>query len=126
MREIKFRVWDRDDNEMLDWADIHGKSFHTGLSTWAVLSGTFKHLMTMQYTGLKDSKGVEIYEGDIVQDDIKGKDVKGVVEYREEETAFVVAKEAATCRLMFWCIDGCTVIGNRFQHPDLLQDKGEE
>jgi len=45
-REIKFRVWDKATNEMY-YQDIGGDCL-------------------MQYTGLKDKNGKEIYEGDII------------------------------------------------------------
>lgn len=57
MREIKFRAWDGD--EMLNHKNLCCPSTSLG----EILNG---ELEVMQYTGLRNSKGVEIFEGDIV------------------------------------------------------------
>ncbi len=54
MREIKFRAWDYDEEIMRkNWTDI------------SIVSSD--RIILMQYTGLKDKNGKEIYEGDIVK-----------------------------------------------------------
>ena len=59
MREIKFRAWDAEAREMLgpfaSGCELAGDGFD---SEWIL----------MQYTGLKDKNGREIYEGDILND----------------------------------------------------------
>lgn len=70
-REIKFRVYDEDLKKMRYLNSSHdficfdekGNGYYhnmqTGLGEW------FSDLM--QYTGLKDKNGVEVYEGDVVR-----------------------------------------------------------
>ena len=62
MREIKFRVWDILNKKMLEWGDIFD------LPAWEIFPGTPEQrpFEVMQYTGLKDRKGKDIFEGDIV------------------------------------------------------------
>lgn len=68
-REIKFRVWDKDlkrirylntEHDFIRFDSLgqgYYENMQTGLGEW------FSDLM--QYTGLKDKNGKEIYEGDI-------------------------------------------------------------
>ena len=61
MREIKFKFWLKDDESMVDWFDAIDS---VGGIEYFMLSDEVDRL---QFTGLTDTNGVEIYEGDIVQ-----------------------------------------------------------
>ena len=61
MREIKFRAWNGETCKMTYYDFLYTsqvKNFSEG--TWSLDK-------LMQYTGLKDNNGKEIYEGDIVK-----------------------------------------------------------
>ncbi len=62
MRDIKFRAWDKKDKTM-------GMVFDLFTEPIIGTVGAFDRdtIILMQYTGLKDKNGKEIYEGDIVR-----------------------------------------------------------
>ena len=73
-REIKFRAWNKEDKIMVDLQKITPLALNDMMNTQLNLQGRsglfipfFKELELMQYTGLHDKNGKQIYEGDIIK-----------------------------------------------------------
>jgi len=77
----------------------------------------------MQYTGLKDCRGVEIYEGDILGN---GKNNKNIYEVTFEDGCFdntlIFEDESYEYFHNSYQLE---VIGNIYENPELIQTKGD-
>lgn len=135
MREIKFRVWDgakmitfRNPLKPLIGVKTKGVTFGDPIDGHDYDWSTEKFVeipdgQLMQYTGLKDRHGVEIYEGDLVQCVYTQGEMAGhplieeprVVEWRE---SWIDPFDPE----MGWQQDRVQVIGNIYEHPELLSN----
>ena len=115
MRDIKFRVWDGDQwsyftigQTMTAWMQavyddhcLHGRQF-------------------LQYTGLKDQKGEEIYNGDILKS--KTGDIMKV-DWDDMFASFVLDKQGWAFRHYFGEAvnpESVEIIGNIYENPELI------
>ena len=120
-REIKFRAWDEISEKMLNWNEF----LNTNMKNTFIAQGS-TGLILMQYTGLHDKNGEEIYEGDIVKALISGRWLVGKVIY--EHSGFTIDvmnnKELEFGRRGI--IEPWTeVIGNIYNNPELLGEQNE-
>lgn len=121
MREIKFRAWDKENNQWVNqnavlpnWSDTPYFNVACIVGDETLELRSDENFIWCEYTGLKDKNGKEVFEGDIVR--------------------FKLFNEATPC---YWEVKipniylamkneenhQIEVIGNLYQHPELLVKK---
>lgn len=118
MREINFRAWVRRLDRMCNVTGIDFERNEINILSpgWHMSEWLRRdQVELMQYTGLKDNNGREVYEGDVVKNEY-GKVMD--IQYDPRSTAFGVGD------YYFGTIGSgkiLEVIGNIFENPELLE-----
>jgi len=121
-RPIKFRVWDDSDKVM------HPNAFNVDGYLFEDLIDVDDRFVLMQFTGLKDKGGKEIYEGDVVMQGNFGIENKGekcpAEVYWNQNAWYVRTEKGHTGLHPLWIHSqefGAEVIGNIYENPDLIK-----
>jgi uncharacterized phage protein (TIGR01671 family) len=135
MRQIKFRAWNKKWERMVDNVLVNSDvvlwtcNLDICHPDWDYLDEDIK---VMQFTGLLDKNGKEIYEDDVVIAWSEGCKHIGQIKWRLEGQPAIIIYPAYF-NGVFWCLHGASIgeeqyydegieiIGNIYQNPELLE-----
>lgn len=139
MRKTKLRAWDKDNKKMIKWEDLKFEKdenegeicFYEKIDECEYDGGLDVELM--QYTGLKDKNGKEIYEGDILAPDKTCRSSsRYIIEWNDKHCCFTsiegginnfigdIDEEIKFNLISNMKLNICEVIGNIYENPKLL------
>ena|SRR5690625_941278 len=128
MRRTRFRAWHTEEKKMYSDPLINGLTGEVCIYDQGEITGVYdiETVIPLQYTGLKDRNGTEIYEGDIINICSKGScnPAKVVFDNEDQKGCFCVIgylgdlrtypiKDFVDCEI--------EVIGNIHENPDLIE-----
>jgi len=125
MRDIKFRAWvlnyDSHEYEMYHWC----RYFFSDCSPVTGYGDDFPEdatdVILMQYTGLQDKKGAEIYEGDIIAYNVEGTNEKTWISVILWKDGCLIIEREEIPLVMDGTIYNIVIIGNIYENPELIK-----
>lgn len=122
-RKIKFRAWDNENKYMITSKQGIFTALRNSMNITVQDNGYYNNgdllkpnkekYTLMQYTGLKDKNGVEVYEGDIVKAKFYGKEVVGEIGFNSG--CFLLWNSCVSDNQLFIFTD-IEVIGNIYEN----------
>ena len=129
MREFKMKAWLKKENKMVSIIGIDlnyqyirytddGNLFKDDYKI-----AEFKDIELLQFTGVKDKAGQEVYEADVIKFNDGIDDIYGLISYDDEDAVYCVSYENVTEHLLNMAGD-FEIVGNIFENPDLHEQLG--
>ncbi|WP_339123958.1 YopX family protein [Fusobacterium nucleatum] len=129
MKELKIKAWLKKEKKMVS---IIGIDFNyeyikytedDNLFNENYKTAAFKNIELLQFTGLKDNGGQELYEADVIKFNDGIDDIYGLISYDDEDGTYRVSYENITEHLSEREGD-FEIVGNIFENPDLHEQLG--
>ena len=129
MKEFKMKAWLKREKKMVA---IIGIDFNyeyirytedSNLFNENYKTAEFKDIELLQFTGLKDNGGQELYEADVIKFNDGIDDIYGLISYDDEYGAYRVSYENITEHLSEREGD-FEIVGNIFENPQLHEQLG--
>ena len=129
MKELKIKAWLKKEKKMVA---IIGIDFNyeyirytedDNLFNENYKTAEFKDIELLQFTGLKDNGGQELYEADVIKFNDGIDDIYGLISYDDEDGSYRVSYENITEHLSD--LEGdFEIVGNIFENPKLHEQLG--
>ena len=129
MKELKIKAWLKKEKKMVS---IIGIDFNyeyirytedDNLFNENYKTAEFKNIELLQFTGLKDNGGQELYDADVIKFNDGIDDIYGLISYDDEDGTYRVSYENITEHLSEREGD-FEIVGNIFENPDLHEQLG--
>ena len=130
MREIKFRAWLKEDKKMVnvETMDFTDKSIQylkrsEIINAYILRRESFDDVELMQFTGVNDKNGEEIYEGDILF--FRDENMKYIVVWQDATFIIKSIEIRKYSEKMCWLDDTeicCEIVGNIYENKKLLEE----
>ncbi|WP_338950778.1 YopX family protein [Fusobacterium nucleatum] len=129
MKELKIKAWLKKEKKMVSIIGIDFNyeyirySEDDNLFNENYKTAEFKNIELLQFTGLKDNGGQELYEADVIKFNDGVDDIYGLISYDDEDGTYRVSYENITEHLSDREGD-FEIVGNIFENPDLHEQLG--
>jgi uncharacterized phage protein (TIGR01671 family) len=125
MNRFKFKAWNKKTNKMIDLYKLTPLALDSRLNQDGVFIPFDEDFQILQFTGLSDKNGRDIFEGDIIDNGKKHTPSKGAVVYSQASfRVCCIDEESGIYNMLLtgqMCSGKVEIIGNIYENKSLLE-----